>query len=128
VAGRVRALNVRDIIEAARDLARQSRDLMLPSLRAEAQRMGTLLPNPNKWIVDQVQHRMNLVMDCYLTGCEEMLRRLHGDTTPEHWEEDYDHEACLAELLNEYGLLQSANAGSSQPTNGSREEHQQQKT
>jgi hypothetical protein len=87
----------RDIVEAARDMARKSRDLMAPTLAA-----ANL---PPEVAADTLRNRMEIVMDCYLTGAEEMLRRLHGDSDPEPWREDYDHETRLRELLRKYDLL-----------------------
>lgn len=105
----VRALNARDFIEAARNLARKSRDLMFPSLLEEARKAG--IPSDQRliWIGQNVQNRMEIVMDCYLTGVEETLRRLHGDTEPEPWADDYDHEARITDLLQKYGTAVSAN-------------------
>ena len=85
----------RAIVEAARIYGvRKSRNLITPSL----------VDQPINIAIALVQHRRELVMDCYLTGVEEMLRLLHGDAEPEPWREDYDHEERLRELLNQYGL------------------------
>ena len=55
--------------------------------------------------MDEQQHRMSLVMDCYLTGVAETLKMLHGDNEPEPWADDYEHETRLCELLTKYDLL-----------------------
>ena len=90
------ALEARELVEASRNLARLSRDEMLPALRA----VLIHVPEPLRSRQSKLEQesRMSLVMDCYLTGCAEMLKRLMGDPTPEPWEK-YDHETRLAELL-----------------------------
>jgi len=57
----------------------------------------------------EIENRMILVMDCYLTGAAEMLKLLHGDNEDEPFEDFYDHEGRLRELLTDYGLLNPSN-------------------
>jgi hypothetical protein len=96
-------LSARTIIEAARRRARESRDLYLPALRAA-------FPQADKgFLREEILIRMDLVVDCYLTGAAEMLKMLHGDMEPESWEDDYEHEERLRELLARYAV-QSPNS------------------
>lgn len=94
-------INPRDIIEGSRRLARMSRDIMAKSI------LNLDIPDSIKKAMlskESQEERMNLVMDCYNTGAAEMLKLLHGDSSPEPWEDEYSHEERLAELLKKYGL------------------------
>ena len=87
----------REFIEWSRELARKSRDLMLPSLRTElaAMRLAGVKEEDVKKFSEHAQnHRMDLVMDCFLTG----------DDDPDQWKEDFDHEARLRELFERFHL------------------------
>ena len=79
----------RDVIEGARRMARASRDAMIPALRSAGAINADQL----------IKERMGIVMDSYLTGAAEMLKMLRGDFDPEPWEDDYQHEPRIAELL-----------------------------
>lgn len=92
-------LDPHDIIEAARDLARKSRDVAAPFLEEQLAKLAVPQAARDGLLAKELQARGNLVMDCYLTGCAEMLKRLQGDSAPEPWSDDFDHEARLAELL-----------------------------
>ena len=99
----------RDVIEAARHLARLSRDEMMPALTEQCKMIerfyGAAAAKQNHQ--EQQKARMDLVLDCYLTGAAEMLKRLNGDKEPEPWEV-YDHEERLAELLRHYNALDTS--------------------
>lgn len=84
------AIHPRDIIEASRDMARTSRNVLTTAL----QQLGC-----------PPDVRMNLVVDCFNTGAAMMLKMLHGDARPEPWSDDYDHEGRLRMLLDRFGLL-----------------------
>jgi len=89
----------RALIEASRHLARLSRDQMMPGLLEQLKSFPDAF---RKEMSKKFQEaRMELVMDCYLTGCAEMLKHLMGDPSPEPWAE-YDHESRLDELLAQY--------------------------
>ena len=92
-------LNPFDVIESARQFARESRDQMLkdPAMEKIPQRVAVAL----------VQQRMNLVVDSYLTGFEATLKMLHGQTDrPYEWRDDVDHTILVTNLLREFDLLQ----------------------
>lgn len=110
--GGVRAIHPRQVIEGSRNLARKSRDYMLPELK---RLWRNKIPNTenNLAYAREIEKRMDLVMDCYLTGAAEMLKLLHGDSEPEPFEDVYDHEGRLRELLTDYGLLNPANVNPS---------------
>jgi len=91
------ALDPRQVIEASRNMARHSRDYMIPELK----KLGVTEAQARS----QITARMDLVLDCYLTGAAEMLKMLFGDFESEPWTEEYDHEVRLRELLATYGLL-----------------------
>ena len=89
-------------------MARASRDSMLPMLGkivADLKKNGMPQDKVSEYVSAEIQSRMNLVMDCYLTGAAEMLKALHGDLEMEPWADQYDHEKRLTELLTQYGLL-----------------------
>ena len=101
-------LDPRELVEKSRVLAALSRDEMLPDLQAVCRNIisqGGKRSTVNRYSMDEQQHRMSLVMDCYLTGVAETLKMLHGDTEPEPWADDYKHETRLCELLTKYDLL-----------------------
>lgn len=100
--GGPQAVRPRQIIEASRNMARNSRDYMIPELK----KLGVTEAQARS----QITARMDLVLDCYLTGAAEMLKMLFGDFEPEPWAEEYDHESRLRELLTRYGLLNTSNA------------------
>jgi hypothetical protein len=100
------AIHPRDIIEASRDMARTSRDMLAPALRTA----------PPDLIKLELQSRMNLVMDCFNTGAATMLKMLHGDTRPEPWSDNYDHEERLRGLLEQFGLLCEEESPSASPS------------
>jgi hypothetical protein len=105
----MKQVNPHAIIEASRNMARQSRDLMLPELkRAYRNTIPTI--EVQKAFQADLETRMNLVMDCFNTGAATMLKLLHGDLMPEPWEEEYDHETRLREILKQYGLLEDETA------------------
>lgn len=89
------AVDPHEVIGASRDLARHSRDLLANALRTA----------PPELVELELRARMNLVMDCFNTGAAMMLKILHGDTRPEPWSDDYDHERRLRHLLDQFGLL-----------------------
>lgn len=95
-------VNPRDVIEGSRRLARRSRDMMMESIV----KLDAPIPLKNAMGSPIAQQeRMNMVMDCFNTGAAEMLKLLHGDSSEEPWEDDYQHEDRLKELLEKYGLL-----------------------
>lgn len=98
-------VTAREFIEHSRDLARRSRDLMTPALVKAARFMPGSDEQRKAWVEENLRNRMEIVQDCYLTGVEETIRRLHGDSKSEEWKEDFDHEARITELLTKYGLL-----------------------
>lgn len=98
----MKSVNPRDIIEGSRRLARQSRDMLITSV------MSLPINDKAKGILvnrESQEARMELVMDCYNTGAAEMLKLLHGDNSPEPWDDNYNHEERLKELLTKYGLF-----------------------
>ncbi len=96
------AIHPHDIIEASRDMARASRDMLAPAMEFA---LPKSLEGRQEMIAHELENRMNLVMDSFNTGAAMMLKMLHGDGRPEPWSEDYDHEARLAHLLSDFGLL-----------------------
>jgi hypothetical protein len=98
-------IDPRDVIEAARLHARESRDLLLPAAEGFIEQIKAPEFTKRETLLGFLQQRMDLVMDCYLTGAAEMLKRLNGDTIPEPWAEEYNHQARLTELLKKYDLL-----------------------
>lgn len=76
--------DARAVIEAARRMAEQGRA-----------KCWITPPRTN-------QGMDGLVAWAYLMGAVSMLKILMGDFTPEPWTEDYDHEARLTELLNQF--------------------------
>jgi hypothetical protein len=106
--GGVLSVHPRQIIEGSRNLARKSRDLMLPELKRLWRNKVPNIEN-NLAYAAEIEKRMDLVMDCYLTGAAEMLKLLHGDSDAEPFEDVYDHEGRLRELLTDYGLLNPSN-------------------
>ena len=97
-------MTARELIEASRHLARLSRDEMLPQLQKSLKGLPDAIRND---LYPRYQEqRMNLVMDCYLTGCAETLKHLMGNTEPEPWE-TYEHEARLNQLLAEFRQYQA---------------------
>ena len=98
-------MTARTIIEAARNMARKSRDAYEPGVRKAMEAQFCVPPELIETAVaHELQNRMELVMDCYLTGAAEILKLLHGDATPEPWSDDYDHEKRLTELLKQFGV------------------------
>ncbi len=94
----INKLEPKDVIESARQFARESRDQMLLDPMAKKMPPGVLGP--------LLAQRMELVMDSYLTGFEAILNMLYGDgSKPYEWTDDVDHTKLVTELLNKYGLL-----------------------
>lgn len=92
-------LNPFDVIESARQFARESRDQMLKN--------PVIKKIPQAEAIALVQQRMELVMDSYLTGFEATLKMLHGQTgKPYEWHDDVDHTELVTKLLREFDLLE----------------------
>ncbi len=93
-------LNPFDVIESARQFARESRDQMLKD--PVCQKM------PSRVLGALIIQRMELIMDSYLTGFEATLKMLHGHTGKVYeWTDDVDHTVKVTDLLREFDLLQS---------------------
>lgn len=98
------SITVEKLIEKARHLARLSRDEMLGSLRIEMIKMraaGAKEEDVSAYGRVAQESRMDIVMDCYLTGCAEMLKMIHGDDEPEPWAQ-YAHSDRIGELIAKY--------------------------
>jgi hypothetical protein len=89
-------VTVRLIIESAREMAKRSRELYKPALERAGFAPAAIL--------QELQIRMELVMDCYLTGVAEFIKMVCGEFAPEPWREDYSHEERLLELLRTFPL------------------------
>ena len=98
-------ISPRQIIEAGRVLAGQSRDQYATPLHRAIAQSNIPRNQRDAAFVQEMHNRMNLVMDCFNTGAAMMLKILHGDATPEPWSEEYSHENRLRELLTQYGLI-----------------------
>ena len=87
-------LSARGIVEAARNFTRRGRDERISG--ADWKRLQMVSPSAAG---RDLEIYMELVLDSYLTGAAETLKLLQGDTEPELWADDYNHQERLEVLL-----------------------------
>ncbi len=98
-------VDARALIDAAREIAKRSIELMRPGVELNMKWMivhGTAAAQAQVYGETELRIRSELVMDCFLTGAATAVKMLIGDFSPETWGYDYDHEGRLTELLRLY--------------------------